>query len=875
MESPGPAPLRQAADRFVAFFRELSQTFIEREDLLTQIALALLSRQHVLMTGPPGTAKSQMAHAVLGRIVSKETGRSSLFARQFTESTVQTDLVGPIDFKTLMESGRTEHFTDEGILGAVHAFLDEVFDGRDMLLRSTLNLLQERELKEGTKITPGKIECALMTSNRYLAEILDNDRLVAFVDRIAFLCFVPKGFGSPQGLEAVLAAQVAGQKPPPLTARLTIEDLDVLQAAAETVYVDETICASLAALVRSFELELGAARRADPAFAPSRYLSTRTAVRMGTLLRAICLHDWMFGDGTRTMEVLPKDLAGLRFGLTLCGPAPAHAAQLLMVEADPRERRQLAIARTEREIFDRCLAGLPPAMQVAAPKRVSRELLAEAAPQALAQHPSSKLLALSRALAVAATSGLRGADEARASLEATLQVLVERALRFGLSVGASDSIEPAGIAAELAELANDVERAGRAHVHAARWLRARALDVIDETLRLGAAPIGETLVTSLSASGDLESLRAVLDAALGRLERLRDLHQGLRHAGADEADPAARDRAWAAAAARLVDALGPMLQRGLLAVGTVLLTKAGPPAGLTGHLAALQPALALARAGATRLGRLGADGEAVFARTLAPLVVPLARRAYQGAGGATLEERLAALERQSAELGAAGLLPLLAPGDVMDWSLAALLRLPEPPPAGDDAGPPDLPGYRRLRRAMPRATLASLVVDLYLRVVPGGGRNPDELRDPDLVVRRVADLVKGLGAETREALSRRDLAYLEAPLAYLERWWGELAASLPAEPRAATEILARSRFFEITHDDAALARFALEARLCALVVEPAPVQPLLARLEALEHESAGLAGKLLAARPGPGASAAAATPAEPAPPAEARVRQAK
>ena len=35
--------------------------FVEREDLLAQIALALLSREHVLMTGPPGTAKSQLA----------------------------------------------------------------------------------------------------------------------------------------------------------------------------------------------------------------------------------------------------------------------------------------------------------------------------------------------------------------------------------------------------------------------------------------------------------------------------------------------------------------------------------------------------------------------------------------------------------------------------------------------------------------------------------------------------------------------------------------------------------------------------------------------------------------------------------------------
>src|SRR5207302_1515841 len=129
------ADFRAASDRFRGFFEELGRTFVEREDLLAQVGLALLGREHLLMTGPPGTAKSGVAAAVLGRIVDERTGEPSVFERQFTESTVQTDLVGPIDFKTLMQSGRTEHFTDEGMLGAVHAFLDEVLDGRDMLLR--------------------------------------------------------------------------------------------------------------------------------------------------------------------------------------------------------------------------------------------------------------------------------------------------------------------------------------------------------------------------------------------------------------------------------------------------------------------------------------------------------------------------------------------------------------------------------------------------------------------------------------------------------------------------------------------------------------------------------------------------------------------
>lgn len=65
--------LRAAASRFAAFFDELRQTFVEREDVLDQLALALWSREHVLVTGPPGTAKSRLAWSVLGRIVDTGT----------------------------------------------------------------------------------------------------------------------------------------------------------------------------------------------------------------------------------------------------------------------------------------------------------------------------------------------------------------------------------------------------------------------------------------------------------------------------------------------------------------------------------------------------------------------------------------------------------------------------------------------------------------------------------------------------------------------------------------------------------------------------------------------------------------------------------
>ena len=54
----------------------------------------------------------------------------------------------------------------------------------------------------------------------------------------------------------------------------------------------------------------------------------------------------------RDLRVLPRDLV-------VSGPGPAAVEALLKRESDPHEPRQVEILRTEREIFERCLATLP------------------------------------------------------------------------------------------------------------------------------------------------------------------------------------------------------------------------------------------------------------------------------------------------------------------------------------------------------------------------------------------------------------------------------------------------------------------------------------------------------------------------------------
>ncbi|RKG87095.1 MULTISPECIES: AAA family ATPase, partial [Corallococcus] len=351
-----PPPYLQAAQSFRRFFGELRETYLERETLFTQIELALLCREHVLVVGPPGTAKSAVASAVLGRITDETSGLPSLFSKQIAESTLQTDLIGPVDFKVLTETGRTEYLTDEGMLGSVHAFLDEVFDGRDMLLRSILNVMYERELKHGRKVTAGRTECVVMTSNRYLTEVLARspELLLAFADRLSFICFVPKAFARRESRAAMLHRFVHGTRPD-LHATLTLQQLDLLQDAVAQVKVPGNVLEGVEMLTDALERSLVAQVSKLPDYVPTKYFSQRSVVKALWTLKAAVVRDQIYRRPDRPLEATVEDLDALRWFFLLGGPPAAEADALLKAAVDPRERAQLEIVRLEQRTFDEVL----------------------------------------------------------------------------------------------------------------------------------------------------------------------------------------------------------------------------------------------------------------------------------------------------------------------------------------------------------------------------------------------------------------------------------------------------------------------------------------------------------------------------------------
>ncbi len=772
--SPSSAERRRAAlERFARFFAELRETFLEREDVLTQLALALIAREHVLITGPPGTGKSRLAASVVGRVVRAETGEPSLFAKQFTESTVQTELIGPVDFRTLTETGRTEHFTDEGMLGAVHAFLDEVLDGRDMLLRSTLNILEERELKQGARITAGEIECAVMTSNRYLTEVLEESRqtLLAFVDRVAFVAFVPRGFADPTHLERIVGTTLGrGIR---LSSRLTVEDVDVLQEMVDEVRVPKRVVSQLVRLARAFEERAGQRERSDPTFTATRYFSTRAVARLARLLRASVLLDKATARPDRSLTASVSDLGPLRLAMMLAGPRVDEIDALLAHESDPRERRQLQIMQAELELFRECL----------------RELSDEAG----------------------AEGGAEGSDEddagdhdrpaARAPEPTPDEPTAERRL--------NDAVTALTAAPEVLEAARAILEASRAledeHpplARSAQAARGHALVALTDTLAFDAPT---------RYAPTLEDMHAHLT----RVEDARALREALLAAEVAGVDRQAEADAFAGVLAALVEHAATVFDR--LAHDAVAepLAGAGPPS-LDALLDALRPALGELRAIDARLGALGAPvspapSDRVLSRRVAPSLAA-AYAASEAPDRARVAEIMTGTLAQLAELGLAAAIDV---GDHLEWVADALVRGHAPPPT--QTYEPSLEGYRALRAAEDRTPMAYALAE----VVATLSEHDDQPWEPGLEA--VARALAALPPSLRERLAAVDLERLERCAALLEAWHEAHLGRPPID------------LLTIAFEERALLRFALEGRLLGALFpgQSARADAIVERLRAL------------------------------------------
>ncbi|MBD7983336.1 AAA family ATPase [Sporosarcina sp. Sa2YVA2] len=209
----------------------LNLKFYEREREVEAMLIALLARQHMLLIGPSGTAKSALA-VEFAKIVK----RTKYFQWQLTRFSTPEEIFGPLSLKGL-EQGVYKRNTETKMPEADIVFLDEVFKANSAILNSLLTVMNERLFYNAGTPTNVPLMSVIGASNEYPEE---GEGLDALFDRFLLRYEVDYIKDGDNFLMMLTRDRQSDDEP-----MMTIEELYCLQRMVEDVTIPEEVFVAL------------------------------------------------------------------------------------------------------------------------------------------------------------------------------------------------------------------------------------------------------------------------------------------------------------------------------------------------------------------------------------------------------------------------------------------------------------------------------------------------------------------------------------------------------------------------------------------------------------------------------------------------------
>ena len=223
----------------------LSSGLVDRALEAKLLLLAALAGEHLLLIGPPGTAKSLLCRRLA------TLGSARYFERLLTRFSTPDEVFGPLSLTALQED-RLERRVVRYLPDAEVAFLDEVFKANSAILNTLLTLLNERVYDNGGERCEAPLWCVVGASNEIPAE----GELDAIFDRFLLKRFVHSvSDAQARALLAAAAAPTAEQAEPP-TIRLSPALGREVRAAASRVVFPPRLLQMLARLRKFLQEEV-------------------------------------------------------------------------------------------------------------------------------------------------------------------------------------------------------------------------------------------------------------------------------------------------------------------------------------------------------------------------------------------------------------------------------------------------------------------------------------------------------------------------------------------------------------------------------------------------------------------------------------------
>lgn len=210
----------------------LNQKYFEREEIIDALFVGLVAKQHTLLIGAPGTAKSALVMDF-----SKQISGTKYFQWLLTRFSTPEELFGPVSLEHL-EKGVYKRNVADKLPEADLCFLDEIFKSNSAILNSLLTLINERLFYNNGTPIPTPLHSVIGGSNEYPEE---GEGLEALFDRF-LLRFELDYIGEDQNFLAMLQNDSAYITEPD---KLDLAEITQLQEFAAMVNIPDDVLKTL------------------------------------------------------------------------------------------------------------------------------------------------------------------------------------------------------------------------------------------------------------------------------------------------------------------------------------------------------------------------------------------------------------------------------------------------------------------------------------------------------------------------------------------------------------------------------------------------------------------------------------------------------
>lgn len=225
--------------KFQTVVREMNGAFAEREKEIHGLAVALLAREHVLLLGPAGTAKSALANTMCSAI-----DGATFFQWLMTRFSTPDEIFGPPSLDGLKHD-RFRRVTAGKLPEANIGFLDECYKANSAVLNSLLTAVNERAFDNDGGRHAIPLETLVGASN----ELPEGPELAALHDRF-LLRYWTQYTKTPDAFRRLLTGDE-----PSISTRISLSELKAAQAEVEALPVAETAVDELFKLRGEIQVE--------------------------------------------------------------------------------------------------------------------------------------------------------------------------------------------------------------------------------------------------------------------------------------------------------------------------------------------------------------------------------------------------------------------------------------------------------------------------------------------------------------------------------------------------------------------------------------------------------------------------------------------